>query len=127
MNKLISIIIPVKNGAKYLKETVDGIKKQNMNVEILVVDDASTDNTAELAESLGCQVIKHSVNKGPVIAKNTALKVAKGDYVMFHDADDVMNPGTLQKLYELSPKLAELQSFFEGPQSTRMETLWGKN
>ena len=119
MNNLISIIIPVKNGEKYIAETIDGIKKQNMNVEILVVDDASTDNTAKLAENLGCKVIKHSVNKGPVVAKNTALKVAKGNYVMFHDADDVMNLETLQKLYDelennlsVSAVMAKVKDFF---------------
>ena len=61
MNELISIIIPVKNGHKYLGEAIAGIRKQNMNVEILVVDDASTDDTALIAESLGCKVLRHEV------------------------------------------------------------------
>lgn len=100
MNKLISVIIPVKDGEKYLAETIEGIRKQQMNVEIIVVDDASSDNSAELAKNLGCKVIKHFLNKGPVIAKNSALNVAAGDYILFHDADDIMNEGTLKRLYD---------------------------
>ena len=100
MDKLISIIIPVKNGANYLKQAIDGIKKQDMNVEIIVVDDSSTDNTFELAQKLGCKVIQNSHSKGPVKAKNKALVVSNGQYIMFHDHDDIMNPGSLKVMYD---------------------------
>lgn len=100
MNKLISIIIPVKNGANFLKEAVDGIKKQNMNVEIIIVDDGSTDNTFELAKELGCMVIRNSRSEGPVKAKNKALTVSNGQYIMFHDHDDIMNSGCLKVMYD---------------------------
>ena len=66
MNKLISIIIPVKNGEKYIAETLDGIKKQDLNTEIIVFDDGSTDNTAEIAKKYDCKVITHKTSKGPV-------------------------------------------------------------
>ena len=101
MDKLISIIIPVKNGTNYLKEAIDGIKKQDMNVEIIVVDDGSTDNTFELAKSLGCNVIRNAKSEGPVKAKNKALTVSNGQYVMFHDHDDVMNSGSLKVMYDV--------------------------
>lgn len=78
MNKLISIIIPVKNGEKYIAETLDGIKKQDLNTEIIVFDDGSTDNTAEIAKKYDCKVITHETSKGPVVAKNSALKIAQG-------------------------------------------------
>jgi glycosyltransferase involved in cell wall biosynthesis len=100
MNDLISVIIPVKNGHKYLAQALEGIKAQNMNVEIIVVDDASTDDTAEIAESYGAKVIKHEISKGQVAGKNSGLKVAQGKYIMFHDHDDIMREGTLKKLYE---------------------------
>lgn len=100
MNKLISIIIPCKNGKKYIEETILAIKKQNMNIEIILVDDGSTDNTAEIAEKLGCTLITHETSKGPVVAKNSGLKVASGDFIMFHDADDVMNTNILPELYK---------------------------
>lgn len=100
MGKLISIIIPVKNGTNYLKEAIDGIKKQDMNVEIIVVDDGSTDKTFELAKGLGCNVIRNSHSEGPVKAKNKALTVSNGQYIMFHDHDDIMNSGYLKIMYE---------------------------
>ena len=100
MNDLISIIIPVKNGANYIKEALDGIKKQNIRIEIIVVDDCSTDNTVEIAESYGCKIIKHETSKGQVAGKNSGLKVANGKYILFHDHDDIMQEGALQRLYE---------------------------
>ena len=100
MNKLISIIMPVKNGEKYLKEAIDGIHNQKMNVEIILVNDGSTDKTEEIAKENGCIVINHEKSLGPVIAKNTGLKQANGDYIMFHDGDDVMNEGSLQMLLD---------------------------
>ncbi len=99
-NDLITVIIPVKNGANYIKEAIDGIKAQNMNIEIIIIDDASTDNTAEIAENLGIKVIKHKKCRGFVFAKNTGLKAAKGKYIIFHDHDDIMNKNVLSKMYE---------------------------
>ena len=100
MNKLISVIMPVKNGTNYIKEAIDAIKAQNMNMEIIVVDDGSTDETSSYAESMGAKVIRHETSKGQVAAKNTAIKVATGDYIMFHDHDDIMNEGALETMYK---------------------------
>ena len=100
MNKLISVIIPVKNGEKYLTEAIRGLQSQNMNLEIIVVDDGSVDKTAQIATDMGCVVLKHEVSKGQIAGKNTGLKNAHGEYVMFHDGDDVMYDGVLSQLYE---------------------------
>ncbi|MBQ3640955.1 glycosyltransferase family 2 protein [bacterium] len=100
MNDLISVIIPVKNGSNYIKEAIEGIKSQNMNVEIIVVDDCSNDNTVEIAQTYGCIVIKHETSKGQVAGKNSGLKVAGGKYILFHDHDDIMKDGALKKLYD---------------------------
>jgi glycosyltransferase involved in cell wall biosynthesis len=91
--------MPVKNGEKYIKEALENIKKQQMNVEIIVVNDGSTDNTAKIAKEYGCIVINKDVSEGPVKAKNDGLKIAKGDYIMFHDHDDVMRANALKTLY----------------------------
>ena len=96
---LISVIIPVKNGTNYLKEAVKGIRKQNINSEIIVVDDFSDDNTIQLAQSLGCKVIKHEKTKGQIAGKNTGLKEAKGKYIMFHDHDDILTFNALKTMY----------------------------
>ena len=102
MNDLISVIIPVKNGSrgKYLNQAIEGIQAQNMNVEIIVVDDCSTDNTVEIAQSYGCKVVKHDTPKGQVTGKNSGLKAACGKYILFHDHDDIMTEGALKKLYD---------------------------
>ena len=104
MQNLISIIIQVKNGSNYMEEAITEIKQQNMNTEIIVVDDGSTDNTSDIAKNYGCIVIKNTTSQGPVVAKNQALKIANGNYIMFHDHDDIMNNGVLEKM------LAELNA-----------------
>jgi len=118
-NHLVSIIIPVKNGANYLAEALRGIKAQNVDMEIIVVDDASDDETSQIAKNFGCIVIRHETNKGQVSSKNTALKIAKGKYIMFHDHDDVMNQNALsQSLKELQENekifavTAQIKDFF---------------
>lgn len=100
MNELISVIIPVKNGSNYIKEAIENILAQKMNVEIIVVDDCSEDNTVEIANSLGCKVISHETSKGQIAGKNTGLREAKGKYILFHDHDDVMKDGALKRLYD---------------------------
>lgn len=135
-NKLISIIIPVKNGENYLPEALEGIKKQNLNVEIIVVDDGSTDNTAQLAEKLGCTVLKHEKCLGPVIAKNNALKIAQGDFILFHDHDDIMNPNSLAMFYneletnpQISAVMAKVQDFYspDMPEEEQKKTIIKKD
>ena len=97
---LVSVIIPVKNGGKYLSQALDGIKNQGMKVEIIVVDDGSTDNTAEIVKTYNCTIVSHETSVGAVAAKNSGLKITKGKYVMFHDADDIMRDNALEKLYK---------------------------
>lgn len=99
MNNLISVIIACRNGVNYLKEAINSVKKQNMNTEIIVVDDGSTDNTAEYAKECGATVysIPHS---GLSSARNVGLKNMKGNYVLFLDHDDVMREEALKKLYD---------------------------
>lgn len=117
-NSLISIIIPVKNGANYLYEALSGIKAQKMNMEIIVVDDGSDDNTFEIAQNFADIVLKHHISKGSVVAKNTALKIATGKYIMFHDHDDVMNENALLQMYDelekdekISAVMAKIKDF----------------
>ena len=110
MNNLISVIIPCKNGENYLSEALDGIIKQKMEVEIIVVDDASTDRTSEIASKYGCKVIYQETSKGPVVAKNVGLGVAQGRYILFHDHDDVMREGALATLYSTLTKDSELSA-----------------
>jgi glycosyltransferase involved in cell wall biosynthesis len=90
-----------------------------MPVEVIVVDDGSADETARIAENAGCRVIRHGITRGQVAGKNTGIKAANGNYVMFHDHDDVMQAGALSTLYNTLAAdenlwliMAKVQDFF---------------
>lgn len=100
MNELISVIIPVKNGENYLKECIESIKKQKMNVEIIVIDDGSEDSTAQLAEFCGAKVISIP-HTGLSAARNIGINACHGKYVLFIDHDDILNEGALKHLYQI--------------------------
>ena len=103
MSELISVIMPVRNGSNYIEEALESIERQGMAVEVIVVDDGSTDDTALIASAHGAKVIRHPVCRGPVIAKNSGIAAATGDYVVFFDHDDIMRDNSLKTLYrELS-------------------------
>jgi len=95
---LISIIIPAFNAERFLAEAIESILSQDIEpIEIVVVDDGSTDRTAEVAASYGHRVRCISqVNKGPPAARNRGLSVATGEVIGFCDADDVFLHGCLK-------------------------------
>lgn len=128
MNDLITVVIPGYKGAKYLAKAIEGIQKQNMNVEILLIDDCSPDNMAEIASSMGARVVKHEHNMGQVAGRNTGVHEAKGKYIIFNDQDDVMRDGTLKRLYDelstdesASAVMAKLQDFQSEDALTKSE------
>jgi glycosyltransferase involved in cell wall biosynthesis len=88
---LISCIVPVYNGVLYLREALDSIEAQTYTpVEIMVVDDGSTDGTADIIASYG-ERIKHvyQPNSGPAAACNTGMRSASGEFFAFLAADDL--------------------------------------
>lgn len=87
----ISIIIPVFNCETYLAEAVQSIHLQNHEpLEIIIVDDGSTDGTAELVAGLQGNIrYFYQPNSGPPAARNTGLRMARGDVIAFLDADDI--------------------------------------
>jgi len=94
---LISVIIPAYNGEQFLREAIESILEQKWHpLEILVIDDGSTDRTAEIARSLYplVSVLKQQ-NLGPASARNRGLEKAQGEYIGFLDADDLWIPGKL--------------------------------
>ena len=99
MNELISVIMPVKNGSNYIAEALESIGRQRMDVEVIVVDDGSTDDTAMIASAHGAKVLRHQDCQGPVVAKNSGLAAATGEYVVFFDHDDIMRDNSLSTLY----------------------------
>lgn len=88
---LVSVIIPVFNGEKFVAEAIDSALAQDyVNLEIIVVDDGSTDGSKRILESYGNKIQMFSqTNQGCAAARNTGLRHASGKYVAFLDADDV--------------------------------------
>ena len=86
----VSVIVPVYNGEKYLKEALDSALAQSAKpFEVLVIDDGSTDSTAEIVRQYGEQIryIRRS-NRGAAAARNDGVKSVSGNYIAFLDADD---------------------------------------
>jgi glycosyltransferase involved in cell wall biosynthesis len=89
----LALCIPAYNAAGFLSRLLDSAKSQTEPFdEIWVYDDASKDNTADLALGLGAQVIRGKANAGCPHGKNTLAKASKCDWIHFHDADDVLEP-----------------------------------
>ena len=96
---LISCIVPVYNGERYIKEAVDSILAQTYRpLEIIVVDDGSNDKTAEIVSAYGNRLrYSHQLNAGPAAARNLGLNTAAGDFVAFLDADDLWHREKLER------------------------------
>lgn len=99
----VSVIIPAYNAEKTIEHSVGSILQQSWkNIEVIVVDDCSTDNTWSVLKKLSKTdsrliVRRNSRNSGPYIAKNLALEIATGDFITGHDADDWSHPERIDK------------------------------
>lgn len=100
MSPLVSIIMPVYNAESYIKEAIACVVKQTYsNWELLIINDGSTDNSLQLAQSYSNEKIKvYSIeNSGQCAANNFGYRLAIGDYIKFFDADDVLSPNLLEE------------------------------
>jgi len=95
---LISVIICVYNGGAFLEGAIQCVLAQSfLDYELIVVDDGSTDRTAQIAEShREVTLLKHETNLGPASARNTGIRSARGQYIAFLDADDRWPPHKLE-------------------------------
>lgn len=118
---LISVIIPVYNAESYLLETLDSLCAQVFkDIEILCIDDGSTDESPKIIMSYSNkdQRVKYVYqnNSGPGAARNHGIKLAKGEYIVFQDADDLLHPQALTlligtaKKYEADVTICSFQS-----------------
>jgi glycosyltransferase involved in cell wall biosynthesis len=99
MYPLVSVIIPTYNRACYIRECLDSVFNQSyQNVEIILVDDGSTDNTKQIISTLTDPRLHYiyQENKGRSQARNTALSCAKGKYITFLDSDDMYLPNKIE-------------------------------
>lgn len=98
---LVSIITPTYNCAKFIGATIESVLNQTyQNFEMIIVDDASKDNTEEVVKSFKDKRIKYirlSKNSGPAVARNRAMEEAKGKYMAFLDSDDLCKREKLEK------------------------------
>ncbi len=101
--KLVSIITPTYNCAKFIARTLDSVQAQTyQNWEMIIVDDRSQDNTKEIVEEYmktDSRIKYHllDVNSGAAVARTIAMKLAQGTYMAFLDSDDIWMPDKLEK------------------------------
>jgi len=102
MQPLVSIVICCYNRAHLLAQTMASVFAQEYDpVEIIVVDDGSTDNTPELMASYGQKIRYYwQENQGVAITRTNACRLAKGEFIAFQDDDDLMPPDRIVRLYE---------------------------
>lgn len=129
---LISVIVPVYNIIEYLPRCVHSIMAQTYrNLEILLVDDGSTDGTGELCDSLGAEDdrirVFHKENGGSSSARNLGISQAKGRYLGFVDSDDYVEPYMYARLYQgickYQVKAAQIGRDEINPQGNRLPNI----
>jgi glycosyltransferase involved in cell wall biosynthesis len=110
INPLVSIIMPNKNGEKYIEQSIKSVINQTYpNWELLITDDGSTDNSLSIikkyAKSNPCiKLFKNNQGKGPAGARNTSIKKASGSYIAFLDSDDIWLKHHLKSAVSLMEK-----------------------
>lgn len=122
-DSVVSIITPVYNAERFLKETIQSILDQSYKkFELILVDDCSTDNSERIIKNFSerdqrIKYVKLESNSGAAVARNTGLKTASGEYVAFLDSDDVWKSTKLEK------QLAFMQQKNIGFTYTAFETI----
>ena len=110
---LVSVLLPAYNSGNWLPTAIDSLLNQTWkNIEILVVDDQSQDNTFEVAKAYAARdtrvrVLQNTINAGPYVARNLALENARGLFVTVHDADDWSHPRKIER---------QVQNLLENPE-----------
>lgn len=115
MDPLVSIIIPVYNASKYVEQSVYSVINQTYrNIEVIAVDDGSTDNSYELLKSIKDSRLKvfKQLNQGACVARNRGIQESTGEYVKFLDADDYLYPDAIERQVEQSSDLAKNEEVF---------------
>lgn len=110
---LVSVCIPVYNGEKYIKYTIDSVLKQTYkNIEIIISDNCSTDNTVKIIESYDdkrIKLFKNQNNIGVLRNSNRCVQLSSGDYIKFVYADDIIHENTIEEMVtvmEANPEIS---------------------
>lgn len=106
----VSVVVPVYNGEKYLEECINSVMKQTYaNLEILIINDGSSDRSGLIAEQLKLKdprikILHKKNNEGLGAARNSALDMMTGDFLVFLDCDDWIDSNHIDDLYQLLKK-----------------------
>jgi glycosyltransferase involved in cell wall biosynthesis len=97
MKTRFSILIPAYNREKYVRQAIDSVLSQAFtDYELFVIDDGSTDKTLQVLQSYGTRIkVLRQANQGPEVARNKAAALARGEYLVLLDSDDILLPGAL--------------------------------
>jgi hypothetical protein len=115
LNAKVSVVVPCYNYGRFLRDCVESVLEQaNVNLDVLIVDDASTDNSWNVAQDLAnsdtrVSIRRSPVNRGMIATINDAMWQVEGDYIVKLDADDLLTPGSLGRsmaLLEAHPEVA---------------------
>jgi glycosyltransferase involved in cell wall biosynthesis len=95
-HSLVSVVIACYNGERYLQETIESaLAQSHPEVEVIVVDDGSTDGSSEIAQKFPVRYIRQE-NRGLTESRNLGIRMSRGDYVVFLDADDRLRPTAIE-------------------------------
>lgn len=102
----ISVVMPAYNSEKTLRESINSVLAQNgTDIELIVINDGSSDKTAEILSEYGDMIISINIlNNGVANARNIGISMATGDYIMFVDSDDLLEDGAISHISELISK-----------------------
>ena len=105
---LVSVIVPIFNGEKYIDRCLNSIVSQSYeNIEIICVDDGSTDATLDKIEGIGdhrIRTLHHKSNEGPLISRVEGIKIAEGTFTMFVDVDDYLDVSVISEVLRIQEK-----------------------
>ncbi len=119
-SSLVSVIIPVYNGARYLAEAIESVRAQTFRpLEIIVVDDGSEDDSAAVAQGFAEVRCLPQPHEGAAAARNRGVAVARGEFLAFLDADDLWAPDKLQRQMALMKERTGLEAVFGGVEQFR--------
>ena len=118
MKPILSVIIPVYNIKNYLEECLNSVINQTLKeIEIILVDDGSTDGSAKICDNFASKdnriIVVHQKNQGAGMARNAGIEIANGKYITFTDGDDYLETSAFETLIKAitahnSPKLQHI-------------------